>query len=497
MTISESENLSEKTKQSMVWYTTIPFIMHFFRLANSIILARLLLPSDFGIIGIITVIMFYCDSFTNFGFARAIIQKTEIKKNHYYSFFSFNLTISLIFFITIQLSATSIAQYFSEPDLSDALKVFSFMFLITACNAGPTVKLKRELKFKQLAIIDSTKVIVSMAVSLTFALNGFGFWAMIYAMLISQVITFFLTLFVSKLKLKLSLELKYLKELFNFSLWNFIGGQVQLFGDSIDRLMIGKMLGATTLGFYDKAIGFPMMPNMQLSNRLSSVSFSSFSRLQENPEELKNYFSKIVFINAFILAPLLVGLMSVAESFTVVLLGEKWLPMVSSLEILSMSYLFVSLSNPIIAMNFAVAKVKQQTLIRATITIFLIIGLYNAIPYGIEYAASVILLFNILIFTCSYLLLKSYSVFTWRMLALYLAPAFLGASIMYMSIYLVQHFIVFSEAWQLLATSIIVGIITYLICAFTLPFKQLKFIRKKINNKMLSLIKKFQPQMSK
>jgi PST family polysaccharide transporter len=497
MTKSENQSLSAKTKQSLLWYTTVPFTMHFLRFANSILLARLLLPSDFGIIGIITIIMYYCDTFSNFGFAQAIIQKKKIEDHHYYSFFSFNITVSLLFFLSIQLFSNNIADYFAEPALNEALKLFAFMFLITACNAGPMVKLKRELKFKQLAIIDSIKVLSSMSISLTLALKGYGFWSIIYAMLASQVIAFILTFFTSQLKLKLSFQLKYLRELLNFSLWSFIGGQVRMVGDSIDRLMIGKILGTTTLGFYDKAIGLALMPNEQLSSRLSNVSFSSFSKLQEDPKELENYFSKIVFLNSFIMIPLFIGLISVAKSFTLVLLGEKWLPMVSSLEILAMSYLFVSLTNPIIAMNFAVAKVKQQTLIRAALTVFLIIGLYNAVPHGIEFAALVVLGFNILIFIGSYLLLQSYSTFTWTMLTLYIAPACLGSAIMYLSIYLVQHYIVFPEIWQLLVTSIIVGVLSYAICVFVLPFKQLLFIRKKVNNTLLSLVKKSSLKMSK
>jgi len=435
--------------------------------------------------------MFYCDSFTNFGFAQAIIQKAKIENNHYYSYFSFNLAISLIFFAAIQIFSTDISNYFTEPALNDALKVFSVMFLITACNAGPIVKLKRELKFKQLAIIDGIKVITSMGISLTLALNGFGFWAIIDSMLAAQIIALILTLITSRFKLKLSFQIKYLRELFHFSIWSFLGGQIKMIGDSIDRLMIGKMLGTTTLGFYDKSIGLALMPNEQISNRLSNVSFSSFSRLQENPKELENYFSKIIFINSFIMIPLFIGLASVAENFTLVLLGEKWAPMILSLEILSISYLFVSLTNPIIAMNLAVEKVKQQTIIRAALTVLLIIGLYKAIPYGIEYAASVILVFNILIFIGSYLLLKSYSVFTWQLLARYLTPACLGSAIMYSSIYIVQNYIPFYKMWQLLLTSIVVGVLVYAICAFIFPFEQLRFIRRKINNTVLSLIKKF------
>ena len=102
--------------------------MQVLRFANSIILARILDPSDFGIIGIISVIMYYCDSYSDFGFGRAIIQKKNIHREHYSSYFSFNITVSLCFFLSAQLLSEVIAEFFGVPELAGAIEVFSFLF---------------------------------------------------------------------------------------------------------------------------------------------------------------------------------------------------------------------------------------------------------------------------------------------------------------------------------------------------------------------------------
>ena len=481
--VSHSE-VTRKTKQSLLWYTTVPFTMHFLRFANSILLARLLLPSDFGIIGIITVILYYCDSFSDFGFGKALIQRDAVTRNHFSCYFSFNILISLFFFINVQFFSIAIARFFDTPEIADAIEVFAFLFLITACTAGPQVKLKRELRFKALAIIDAIKITISMGTSLSLALNDYGFWSIIYAMLLAQIVSLVLLLYVTRLFPKLSFKLYYLKDLFHFGLWDFIGGQFQLLGDSADKIIIGKMLGTSLLGFYDKAHGLARMPNDQISLRLSHISFSSFSRIQNDTSKLENYFSKIVIINSMLLLPIFTGLIWVSASFTLVLLGEKWLPLVPCLEILAVSFVFTSFSNPIVAMNLAAARVKPQTLIRIILTLVLVIGLLMAAPYGIKNAALVIMSFNIMLFFASYMLLNSYAKLGWLKLINNLISAFFLVACMCLSLYMVDIYYEASHEWQHLIFSILVGGISYTFFFLTIPFKQTAFLRNKVIGKL-------------
>jgi len=472
-------DLAKKTKQSILWYTTVPFVMQVLRFANSIILARLLLPSDFGIIGIITVILYYCDTFSNFGFGKAIIQRQDITRGHFTSYFSFNIIISLLFFIGAQVFSEIIASFFDTPEIADAIEVFAFLFLITACTSGPQVKLNRELNFKALAIIDAIKVTTSMAISLSLALNGYGFWSIIYAMLLSQLVAMILLLKVTRLFPKFSFDFHCLKELFHFSLWDFVGGQIKLVGESVDKIIIGKMLGINLLGFYDKALGLARMPNDQISQRLSNISFSSFSRIQNDKSALDMYFSKIVILNSVLLLPIFAGLIWVSESFTLVLLGEKWLPLVPCLEILAFSFVFTSFSNPIVEMNLAAARVKQQAIIRFILTFMLIIGLVLVAPYGIESASMVILCFNIFLFFASYFLLNSYANLGWLNLVSNLLPSLVIVACMYLSLYVFEFYFKASHEWQRLLLAILVGGVTYAFCFLVMPFKRLTFLRKR------------------
>lgn len=478
-----SGSIAFKTRQSLIWYTTVPFIIHFLRFANSILLARLLSPSDFGIIGIITVIFYYCDSFSDFGFGKAIIQRKEITGDHYASYFSFNILVSLLFFFSIYFFSESISSFYGMPELSEAMEVLAFMFLITAVSAGARVKLKRSLDFKSIAIIDGLKVALQIAISLTLALNDFGFWSIIVAVLISNFFALILLLLIAQYAPKFSFNLKPLKDLYHFGLWDFLGAQFKLISDSADKLIIGKVLGASSLGFYDKAAAIAIMPSDQISLRLSHISFSSFSRIQDDPEELDRYFFKIVILNSVILLPILAGLCWVSGTFTLVLLGEKWLPMVSSLQIFSVSFIFASFSNPVIAMNQAIAQVKAQTLIRIVLTIVLVIGLMRVSLYGIESAALAVLVFNILMFILSYSLLNRFLKFGWAKLLLNLLPPVTLVVIMLLSLCALDYFFSLEENFLNLLLEVLVGGISYTAAFLFLPFDRLDFLRDRVLKK--------------
>ncbi len=282
-----NEEIADKTRKSLLWFTIVPFTMQVLRFGISILLARILSPSDFGLIGIISVLLYYCDSFSDFGFSKAIVQKKSIIQEHYSIFFTFNIVVSMCFFVAAQGFSGSIASFFETQDIGEALQVFSFLFLITAVSAGPLVKLKRELNFKAIAIIQAIRMSITMTLSLILALKGFAFWSIIYAMLFSHVIELLLLLYTTRQFPRISLEFGYLKELLHFGLWDFIGAQCRLVSENIDKIIIGKILGTTSLGYYDKAYGISRMPNDQISVRLSLISFSSFSRVQDDEELLE------------------------------------------------------------------------------------------------------------------------------------------------------------------------------------------------------------------
>ena len=478
-------DIEKKTKQGVIWYTALPFLMHFVRIASAIWLARILSPSDFGIMGLVTVLFFYCDLFTSFGFSNAIIQRKSVDSIHYSSYFVFNIIISSILFISFQLFSPSIANYFDEPLLIDALSVFSIMFILSACIAAPQASLKRHLNFKIMAIIEGISMAVSIVSSIFLALNGFGFWSMIYSMIIAQFVVLILSLITSSERLDFKFNNQAFKQLLNFGLWDFFWGQAVLLGENVDKLIIGKFLGTTPLGFYDKALGFAQMPNIQISRRLSQVSFSTFSRVQDDKVATSNYFSKMMSLNAFICFPVFLGLSAVSRDFTLILLGEKWAPMIDSLSLLTIAFLISSITAPIVSINMAIGAIKQQTLIRFFCLFILTLSLIVLVDKGIETAALALILFYSVQLFASYFLLDFKFNLGWRKLVDLLWAPSVSAGVMYCVVITIVDSSFFELRLFNFISAIVCGVFTYLLLFLVIPSASWNYLRNNVLNKII------------
>ena len=478
--IKSTKHLKNKTQESLIWYSTLPLALHFVRFANSIVLDRILLPSDLGIIGLVSVILYYCDTLTNLGFGSAIIQHKQISEQHYQSFFSFNLFISIVLFITAQYSAEQVAIFFNIPEVEYVLPLYSGLFIISAFAIIPTLKLKRRLEFKAIAIIDVLKVAISISISLTLALNGFGFWSILFASLVSQIVMLILLFIYTGYTVKLTHDLRPLKELFNFSSWSFVNGQFKLLSDNIDKLLVGKELGAAELGYYDKAIGLMKMPADQISAKLGSVSFSSFSRFQTDKKNLFSTFKQINLINSLVMIPIFIGLIWTSEPLIWVLLGEKWMPIVTCMKILGVSYIFLCLSGPKLTLCLAAGKVKQQTIIRGILTCLLIVNLISLPSYNITTIAIYIAIYNGFSYVLSLALIATlqqswtFTIFKDDLIAV------IPSILMCIGIYMFEKVFGIQEYVPLLIWDIIIGTTCYAVCIMLLPSPQYQIFSRAI-----------------
>lgn len=473
-------DVGSKTNESLAWFTMVPVALHIIRFINSIILARLLSPEDFGIVGIATVLLYFSNSLTEFGFAKAIVQRKNVDKGHYNAYFSFNIIVSIVLFITFTYFSNNIAIYFHEPKLSSAIEIMSVLFLISALVTLPKTVHQRSIHFKNLAIAEAVKVAVSISISLSMALAGFDFIAIIFAMVVSDFIAMIYIRFTVSLNPSFTFNLSSLRDLIGFGIWDFLWGQSKNLSDNIDKLIIGKVLDVAQLGYFEKAQGLARMPNDQFSVRIGDVSFSTFSRVQNDPLELYHYLSKIMIVNAFVCFPVYIGLYLVAENFTLVLLGDKWAAMIEPLKILSASFLVTSLMGPIISINIAMGQIKHQTVIRLIGVVLLVSLLMWSVKFGIVAVSYAILFFNIALFIASFLLLKQFLSISIKQLFSFFFPALVSSLIMFLAIDSVSFLTVIEGTRSLtLITEVIVGMLLYILCVVFIPFKEWVFIRKK------------------
>lgn len=484
-----SNNLGSKTKESIIWFTTLPMALQIFRLASSIILARILNPKDFGIVGIASIIVYYTNNLSSFGLGNAIVQRKEIDDDHLNTFFTVNLGVSLILCFLFIAAAKSISLFFNMKELTNVILVLSSIFIITSFYTIPYTKLRRDLGFKAIAKNDATKILVSIPLSLLLAIKGYGYWSLILAMLVSSLIATITISWRAKITYKLSFTLKAFKDLLNYASWNFFSLQIRLLSEYIDKLIIGKLSGATILGYYEKSFGLSQMPYDQMVNKLKSIFFSTFSRCQGDLDELRYYFRRTLVFLTFLAFPVYLGLLSVAKPFVIVLLGSKWSPMIACFQILLVAFLASSLSSLFSTLNVTCGSYKNDTRLRALCLAGLIIALPFAARYSITAVAAVVFVHNTIFLILAVGLSCRVLYLSWRDVIFSILPAATGSLLLFITVKVVSIWFFVTPSILGLSLQILTGFMVYTVWFFCTNFRQWKYIKKKL----FSMSKKIYP----
>ena len=298
-----TKNITGKTKESLIWNTVAPGIYQIIKFGFSIIIARILSPNDFGIMSIAGIIIFYSDSISNFGFSTAIIQKDHITKDHINSVFTLNLIISVFLLGLFFLTANQIAIFFKTDELKNIFWVLSSVIIFTSFYLIPECLLKRNLNFKLLSKIEFIKSFSNSILTLIFAILGFKYWSFVYGLIGCHLISIPIGIYYSKWVPKLVIKKSAVKEIFSFSLWNFLNSQIRMVSAYFDKLIVGKVLGVSLLGYYEKGFALAFTPIESISFRISGVMFSTFSRAQSNNTNLCWYLHKSLVVTSIICFP--------------------------------------------------------------------------------------------------------------------------------------------------------------------------------------------------
>lgn len=330
--------------------------------AISILVARILMPRDFGIMGITMMLIGYANLFTNFGFIEAIIQKNIHDRKTLNSIFTCNLFISSLLTGGFYFIAGMVADFFQTPECAMVIRVMSMVFIITSLPTVPNAVLRRDMNFKVLAFFDLVQSVLMSLITLLLAYRGFGYWALVYGQIVPlAVISVLLCIKVRYLPF-LYYNNNLMKQVYDFGIWNFFGVQLLFISQHVDRFIVGKWLGPVQLGFYDKALSLGATPYNSLIMNINSVMFSSFSIDKRNLARLRESFKKSVALLSFVNLPIYTGLIVIAPQFVNSLLGDKWLPMIIPFQIILMGFIFRSFMGITTSLNVGVGRYKDNAI---------------------------------------------------------------------------------------------------------------------------------------
>jgi len=330
-------DLKAQGTKAFIWDFSGKMAMHGMGFVVSIFLARLLEPSDFGLVAMVMVIIGIAGIFSDVGLGAALIQRRRVLPIHYSSVFFFNITVGALLTLLTYLSAPLIANFYDNQELIPLTQVVSLSFIIGAFSAVQSTKLRKELNYALLTKVAFTASLISGIVGISLAFNGAGVWSLVAQALTQGIIYNIIIWIVSHWKPKVEFSLKALIQLWGFGFRMFLSGLLDTVFTRLDTIIIAKLFEPATLGFFNRAKSLDQMVIAYASGSLMSVLFPILSKVQNDLVRFQNIISKSLGIIIFVTFFLLGGLYLVAYELVIMLFGEKWLQTVDYFKILVLS----------------------------------------------------------------------------------------------------------------------------------------------------------------
>ena len=372
-------------------------ILHFITLA---ILARLLSPSDFGLMGMIMVVIGFAQAFADMGLSNAIIHRQNVQESHLSSFFWINVLSGIFLFVCILVIRPLAVIYFKQPILSNYLTFAAFIFLITPVGQIFNTLLRKELKFKTLSKIEIAGTAVYSVSSISLALAKFGVFSLIFGQLIRSLITVVILFFVFRKTWlpRFHFSIKEIKSYLSFGAFQMGERSVNYLSANIDYIIIGRFLGPAALGFYTLAYNLMIFPLTKINPIITRVAFPVFSKVQSDNNRIRKGYCKVINYISMLSFPMLFGMFIVAPEFIRLVYGAKWEPSIVVLQIFCLVGAFKSLGNPIGSILLAKGRADLGFYWNVFAVILVTFAVIAGANWGINGVAAGILLLQIPLF---------------------------------------------------------------------------------------------------
>lgn len=376
-------SIASKSIHGILWSAIERFSLQGVQFLIGIILARLLSPSDFGLIGMMSIFMSISQTFIDCGFSSALIRQKDVSAVDYGTTFLINFFISLLAFLILFFAAPFIAKFYSTSELELVIQIFSTTLIINALFTVHNVKLMRKVDFKTQSKASICAATISGAIGIALAYNGFGVWSLVTQAICNSTLNLILLTFLLKWFPAPKFSSKSFHKLFGFGSKILIASLISSIYSNIYNIVIGRKFSATTLGYYTRADQMGQFPSQNIASILSRVTYPILSQLQDDTDHLRNVYTKYLQLSCFVIFPLMMGLAALAKPLIILLLGEKWIPSVFLLQILCFAFIL----DPICNINLSLLYVKGRSdlvlkleIIKKTIAITILVA---SLPFGL------------------------------------------------------------------------------------------------------------------
>lgn len=351
-----TELRSQATK-GVFWSFVERFSVQGVQFLIGIIMARLLSPHDYGLIGMLAIFMSLSQVFVDGGFSTALIQKKDRSNADYTTVFYINLVISILLYSVIFLCAPLIAKFFSQPVLTDVARVYCFNLIINSLAAVNRTKLLIAVDFKTQSKISLISAVLSGVVGIYFAYYGYAVWALVVQGIVSAVLNVGLSFFYVRWLPALLFSVESFHSLFKFGSKVLLATIISSVYTNLYNLAIGKKFNSADLGFYTRADQFTSLISKNITDIINRVSLPVLTNIQDDDKRLVNAYRKYIQAATFLVFPLTMGLCGISKPLILLLLTDKWADTIILMQILSFNYFL----GPITTVNLNLLYVKGRS----------------------------------------------------------------------------------------------------------------------------------------
>lgn len=386
--------------KSMERYSTMAF-----QLIVQIVIARILSPSDFGIVAMMTVFINVAGVFIYNGFNMAVIQKKNADEKDFSTALIINIIIGVTLYLLIYVTSPAIAYFYKENDLTICLRVLALILPIGSVYSIQSAILSRNMRYDTLFVCNLGGSILSGLLGVVSAIMGMGFWALIIQQMSNIIIATLLILIKSDIRLRFAFVAKSAKEMFDFGWKLLVAGLINVIYNELNSLVIGKKYTSSDLAFYTKGKTFPTALASGVDSALQSVILSALSRKQEDYEALRSLMRKSMIVNTYVIMPAMAFMAIIAKPLTLLLLTEKWLPMVPFMQIICLTVAFHPIgtisTQALAAAGYSDIRLKMEFIKKPIGLLLLLVSLkYGPLAIAISAAVTSLISFFIGIVAC-------------------------------------------------------------------------------------------------
>jgi len=476
--------LRKKALSGIYWTFLQQFSIQGISFLVSIVLARILVPAEFGLIGMISIFIAIGKSLVDSGLSQSLIRTKDATQEDYNTVFYFNLVGSLIIYLFIFVTAPYIALFYKQPILTLIVRLYCFIFVINAFDTVQTTMLNKQMNFKTQMKVTVPSLIISSVVGISMAYLGYGVWSLVWSAITQSFFNVLQLWFWSSWRPTLTFSIDKFKYHFHYGYKLTMSSLLDTIFNNAFTIVIGKFFSPAQVGYFTRADNLKQLPINNIASALNKVTFPLFATIQNDDVRMKNVYKKIMQMVIFLVAPMLIFAAVLATPMFRLLFTEKWLPAVPYFQILCANGILF----PIHAYNLNILKVKGRSdlflkleILKKVLLIFVILISFYFGIFGLLYGSvifSIVAFFINTHYTAKFINYKPFEQIS------HIAPAILLALFVGVLLYFIDKFVSLWASYDFIRLFVggTIATIIYISIAYGFKMKSLQ--------ELISIIKK-------